>query len=203
MQPPFSLAAHRRRARLSTGPPIAAPQVQRSAAQFAQQDVQVARQRGVFGLQLLDAAHRMQDGGVVTPAEPPADADISRTRRFLHAEAALFPLLLVFATVLGFVLHGNVDLQHRVITSVKDNFPAVSAYLKVGSISGSGVALAVGLAGALWAGMGVTNAAQDAMNSIWDVPLSARPDFLKTRLRGLGLLLLYLCQFPSLLLLLS
>jgi membrane protein len=103
---------------------------------------------------------------------------------------SLFPLLLVFAAALGFVLHGNVDLQHRVINSVKDNFPAVSSYLKIGSISGSGVALGIGLAGALWAGMGVTNAAQDAMNAIWDVPLSARPNFLKTRLRGLGLLLL-------------
>jgi len=103
---------------------------------------------------------------------------------------SLFPLLLVFAAVLGFVLHGNVDLQHRVINSVKDNFPAVSSYLKIGSISGSGVALGIGLAGALWAGMGVTNAAQEAMNAIWDVPLSARPNFLKTRMRGLGLLLL-------------
>jgi membrane protein len=103
---------------------------------------------------------------------------------------SLFPLLLVFVTVLGFVLHGDVALQHRVIDSVKGNFPYVSRYLKVGSISGNGVALGVGLAGALWAGMGVTNAAQDAMNTIWDVPLSARPDFLKTRLRGLGLLLL-------------
>ncbi len=103
---------------------------------------------------------------------------------------SLFPLLLVFAAVLGFVLHGDVALQRRVITSVKDNFPAVSSYLKIGSISGSGVALGIGLAGALWAGMGVTTAAQDAMNSIWDVPLSARPNFLKTRLRGLGLLVL-------------
>jgi len=103
---------------------------------------------------------------------------------------SLFPLLLVFVTVLGFVLHGDVALQHRVINSVKDNFPYVSRYLKVGSISGNGVALGVGLAGALWAGMGVTNAAQDAMNAIWDVPLWARPNFLKTRARGLGLLLL-------------
>ena len=36
---------------------------------------------------------------------------------------SLFPLLLVFVTILGFVLHGNVELQHRVINSVKDNFP--------------------------------------------------------------------------------
>jgi len=101
---------------------------------------------------------------------------------------SLFPLLLVFVTVLGFVLHGDVALQHRVISSVRDNFPYVGRYLKVGAISGSTTALVVGIAGALWAGLGVTNAAQDAMNTVWDVPLSRRPNFWKSRLRGLGLL---------------
>jgi membrane protein len=103
---------------------------------------------------------------------------------------SLFPLLLVFVTVLGFVLHGNVELQHRVISSVKDNFPYVGRYLKVGAISGNTIALVVGIAGALWAGLGVTNAAQDAMNTVWDVPLARRPNFWKSRLRGLGLLAL-------------
>lgn len=101
---------------------------------------------------------------------------------------AVFPLLLVFATILGFVLQGDPHLQSQVADAVNRQFPSLSGLLKVGSIAGSGVALAVGLVLALWAGLGVTQAAQQALNAVWDVPIVDRPNLWRSRLRGLGLL---------------
>jgi YihY family inner membrane protein len=47
----------------------------------------------------------------------------------------------------------------------------------------------VGVVGALWSGMGVFLAAENAMNQLWGVPFRRRPDFLRSRGRALLLLL--------------
>jgi uncharacterized BrkB/YihY/UPF0761 family membrane protein len=66
----------------------------------------------------------------------------------------------------------------------------IGEQLKVSSLQGSAVALAVGIAGTLWAGFGVVLASQEAIDRAWDVPDSGRPSFLASRLRALGLLVL-------------
>ncbi|MDA8373664.1 MAG: YihY/virulence factor BrkB family protein [Actinomycetota bacterium] len=101
---------------------------------------------------------------------------------------ALFPLLLVLVAVLGFVLQGHPALQASVLAAAKRDFPSLADYLKVGSVSGSGIALAIGILAALWAGLGVAGAAQHAMNSIWQVPRESQPNMWKSRLRSLLLL---------------
>ena len=101
---------------------------------------------------------------------------------------SLFPLLLVFATIVGFVLSGHPHTQMTLENSVKDQFPSVGSSLKFTHISGSVVALLIGVATSLYAGLGVTNAAQNLMNTVWAVPHKDRPDFIHSRLRGLGLL---------------
>jgi len=85
---------------------------------------------------------------------------------------SLFPLLLVLVTVLDFALAGNTDLQSRVLDSALAQFPVIGDQLRqnLGSVQGSGLALAVGLIGTFWAGLGVTQQAQDAMNIAWEVP---------------------------------
>jgi YihY family inner membrane protein len=40
----------------------------------------------------------------------------------------------------------------------------------------------------VFAGLGITNAAQNAFNQVWHIPHKHRPDFLRARLRGLALL---------------
>jgi uncharacterized BrkB/YihY/UPF0761 family membrane protein len=42
--------------------------------------------------------------------------------------------------------------------------------------------------GSLLAGMGITGATQNAFNRIWHVPFKHRPNWIHTRLRGLGML---------------
>jgi YihY family inner membrane protein len=101
---------------------------------------------------------------------------------------SLFPLLLVFVTVLGFVLQGDPDLQKEILDGTLGQFPVLSDSLKLHSLNGSPVALAVGLIGALLAGLGIMSATQHAMDRIWAVPIKERSNFLTAKLRGLAML---------------
>ena len=101
---------------------------------------------------------------------------------------SLFPLLLVFVTGLGFVLDGNPSAQHAVLNSALKDIPIVGDQIKAGSLTGSTTALVVGLVGAVLSGLGVTLAAQTAFQRVHGIPHRERPDFLFSRLRGLGLL---------------
>jgi membrane protein len=101
---------------------------------------------------------------------------------------AVFPLLLVLTTVLGFVLQGHPDLERRIVDSALGQFPVIGPQLSRGSLHGSALALGLGLGLALWAGMGAVLAAQNAMNHLWGVPFKRRPDPLHARGRALVLL---------------
>jgi len=103
---------------------------------------------------------------------------------------AIFPLLLVLTTVLGFVLQGHAHLERRIVNSALGQFPVIGPQLSRGSLHGSSLALGLGIAAALWAGMGVFLAAQNAMNQLWGVPFKRRPDPLHARGRALLLLAL-------------
>ncbi|MBV9193921.1 MAG: YihY/virulence factor BrkB family protein [Solirubrobacterales bacterium] len=105
-----------------------------------------------------------------------------------YAFFSLFPLLLLFTTVLGFVLQGNPSAREKIVHSALGQFPIVGNQLQAHSLSGSGLALAVGIVGTLWAGLGVTVAAENAFNQIYAVPRRERPNFVHSRLRGFGIL---------------
>ena len=104
-----------------------------------------------------------------------------------YAFFSLFPLLLAFVSVLGFVLEGDPELRDEIIDTALERIPVIGAELRddVQPLTGSGVALALGLAGALWAGLGVTVALDRAFAEIWDVPRMDQPSGLKARGRGL------------------
>lgn len=106
-----------------------------------------------------------------------------------YAFVSLFPLLLVFVTILGYVLDGDPRLKDEILEGTLGKFPLLSDQLKLHSLSGSGPALAIGIVLTLLAGLGVTGASQTALNRIWAVPFSKRPNFLISRLRGIALLL--------------
>jgi len=106
-----------------------------------------------------------------------------------YAFFSIFPLLLVFTTILGFVLQGNDTLYDDVRNSVLGQFPVVGDQLHSGQLSGKATALVLGLITALWAGLGVTMAAQRAFDRVWAVPFKDRPNFVHSRVRGLLLLI--------------
>jgi YihY family inner membrane protein len=102
---------------------------------------------------------------------------------------SLFPLLLLLSTVLSIVLAGDAQLQHRVIQSALSQFPVVGPQLgDPKSLGGGTVGLVVGVLGSLFGGLGVAQAVQYAMNTVWSIPKNSRPDPLRSRARSLLLL---------------
>jgi membrane protein len=97
-------------------------------------------------------------------------------------------------TVLGFVLQGRSDLSERIVDSTLAQFPVIGEEIRdeveASRLRGSGLALGVGLGLALWGGLGVAEAAQNAMNGIWNVPRRRYPNFFLRRLRGLAWLVI-------------
>jgi membrane protein len=106
---------------------------------------------------------------------------------------SLFPLLLVFVTVLGFVLEGSPSTQESLLHSTLSQFPIIGTQLQsnVHSLKGSVPALVIGLAGATLAGLGITGATQSAFNKVWEIPRSHQLGFLAWRVRGVGLLVVF------------
>src|SRR3954447_21405667 len=77
---------------------------------------------------------------------------------------SLFPLLLVFVTILGFVLAGNPDAQAAVLDSALQQIPLVASQMQAGSLHGSAAARLVQIVDALLSGLGVALPAQTAFN---------------------------------------
>jgi YihY family inner membrane protein len=104
---------------------------------------------------------------------------------------SLFPLMLVLVTLLGMLLRNNPELQDTIRTSALANFPVIGEQISknVHSLRGSGLALGIGLALALWAGLGVMKVLQTAMNAVWNVPYRHRPNFWVSLVRAMLMLL--------------
>jgi membrane protein len=108
-----------------------------------------------------------------------------------HGFFSIFPLLLVLVTIAGYVFDGNPGLERRVVGSALRQFPVVGADIgrNVHALGGDVLTVVVGIVLALWSGLAVVSATQRAMDQIWDVPVRARPGAVRSRLRGLVLLL--------------
>jgi YihY family inner membrane protein len=105
-----------------------------------------------------------------------------------YAFFSVFPLLLVMVTVLGFVLQGTPSLQDRVFDTALGFFPIIGRHDAVHPLTGSVVALVIGLALALWSGLAVVSQAQVAFNTVLSVPRADWPGFVPRVLRSLELL---------------
>ncbi|MDI9895266.1 YihY/virulence factor BrkB family protein [Rhodococcus sp. IEGM 1381] len=106
-----------------------------------------------------------------------------------YAFVSLFPALLLFSTVLGIVLVGSPELQQQILSSALGQIPVIGDELgRPERLGGGTVGLVVGVLGSLYGGLGVAVALQNAMNTAWTVPKNLRPDPIRARVRGLGLL---------------
>jgi membrane protein len=103
---------------------------------------------------------------------------------------SLFPLMVVFTSVLGFVVTDPED-QRRFSDAAADQIPVVGSTIRdtAGSLEGSVVAIAVGIAFALWAGLRIVDAMQNALHAVWQRPSAGRPRLFERRLRGVAMLL--------------
>lgn len=113
---------------------------------------------------------------------------------------SLFPLALVFTTVLGFVLQGNPGLRKRILESAFRDIPIIGPDLQADPtrLRGDVVVLLVGTLVTLWAGLRAFNVLQTALDDIADVPLARRPNLLRTRARSLvGVLIVGAAQLSA------
>ena len=103
---------------------------------------------------------------------------------------ALFPLLLLFTTILGFVLSGDPALRHQLINSALGNFPVIGDQLRSEThpLRGNTVALAFGIAGTIYGSLGIGLASQNAMNTVWNIPYVRWPNIWKRYLRTFGII---------------
>jgi membrane protein len=102
---------------------------------------------------------------------------------------SVFPLLLLLSSVLGFLLQGNPELQDQILQSALRQFPVIGQQLgDPRGLRGSTVAVVIGLTGSLYGALGVAQATQNAMNTMWAVPRNRRPNPITSRLRSLLLL---------------
>lgn len=101
---------------------------------------------------------------------------------------SIFPLFLVFTTILGFVLEGNPQLREDIVDSALSKLPLIGDKLASSpeALQGSVVALVVGLLLALWSGMKAFVALQTALDNTNEVAVDDRNSFVQVRLRALG-----------------
>src|ERR1700742_4770173 len=99
---------------------------------------------------------------------------------------AIFPLLLVVVTILGFV--GQKSLGTGVLTTLH-KFPVLGSSFNPQnpkSLHGSTVGLVIGLLGLIYGAQGVTQSAQQAMATVWNVPQTKVTGFLPRLGRSLA-----------------
>ncbi|MGD0700562.1 MAG: YhjD/YihY/BrkB family envelope integrity protein [Trebonia sp.] len=99
---------------------------------------------------------------------------------------AIFPLLLVVVTIFGLI--GQASLSNGLLHTLHE-FPVIGADFKPGSdakLNGSALGLAVGLIGLIYGSQGVTQTAQLAMATVWNIPQIQRTGFLPRLGRSLA-----------------
>jgi membrane protein len=106
------------------------------------------------------------------------------------AFASVFPLLLIAVTILDIVATHFPKLGAKLLAALHD-YPVIGSQLRSSmthGVSGTGLALVIGILLTLYGARGIAIAMQNALNSVWEVPQFRRPRFPKNLLRGMGLI---------------
>jgi membrane protein len=101
---------------------------------------------------------------------------------------SVFPLFLVFTTVLGFVLQNDQDLQDEIVDSALSKLPLIGSTLAASpdALQGSVPVLVFGLLLALWSGLKAFLALEGALDNINEVDIDDRNSFVTSRVRALA-----------------
>jgi len=105
---------------------------------------------------------------------------------------ALFPLLMLFTTILGYLLHNNDQLRKNLVDSALGSFPIIGPQLQsqVHTLTGSAFAVVIGGLLLLYGAIGLGLATQSAMNRVWNIPYVRWPSLPMRYLRGFAVLVL-------------
>ncbi|SDO36913.1 membrane protein [Klenkia soli] len=121
-----------------------------------------------------------------------AQADTLAAAVTYYAFLALFPVVLLLASIAGFVLAGNTALQLQLIGAVQDAVPGKTgsdlAQSVVSAINARSTTGVIGLVGFLVVGLGAVDKLRVGMDVVWRGEPD-QPDFLGDRLKDLLVLL--------------
>ncbi len=103
---------------------------------------------------------------------------------------SLFPLLLVFVTLLQLWFHNDHIVQQQVSTSVGHFFPLLGTQLQenIHGVRGTGFGLIVGLLIAIYGTRGAADAFRHALDDMWQIPRNRRAGFPKNILHSLAII---------------
>jgi YihY family inner membrane protein len=109
-----------------------------------------------------------------------------------YAFVSVFPLLLLFVSIMGFVLQSDSSLRHQIVNSAVGDLPGIGSVLRrnIQGFKGSSAGIVLGVIGLIYGALGAMQAAQYAFNHIYAVPRNEQPNPIRSRLRSLGLLLI-------------
>ena len=95
-----------------------------------------------------------------------------------YAFIAIFPLMLIASSILGFVLQGNPELQAEILDSALSQFPIVGSQIgRPEGLTGSTSAVVIGsLAALLRRRSASVRRARTPINVAWAVPRNSRPN---------------------------
>jgi membrane protein len=106
-----------------------------------------------------------------------------------YAFIAIFPLLLISTSILGFVLQDDPGLRERLLDTALSQFPIVGDQLgRPEGLRGSTPAIIIGALAAIYGSLNLGQAAQNAAHITWAVPRNSRTNALLQRVRSLVLL---------------
>ena len=97
----------------------------------------------------------------------------------------LFPLFLAASTIAGFVLEAKPAWRKDLLDSAINSVPFIGDQIASGAISGSWIALIVGLATALWGSLKAFVGLQSAYDDTWEIAIDDRASGAKQRIRAL------------------
>lgn len=103
---------------------------------------------------------------------------------------AAFPLLLAFVNVVGLLVQDNDELRDELINSTLGSVPIVGTEVLKADTGGSVVVVVGSVLVSLWAGLGLLETLQELLNTVWEVPVYDRPNWLVRRARSLPAVLL-------------
>jgi membrane protein len=102
-----------------------------------------------------------------------------------YAFVAIFPMLLIASSVLGFIIQDNEELREDLLDSALSALPIVGTQLGAPEgLQGSAGAVIIGSLAALYGVLGLAAAAQNALNVAWAVPRNSRFNPFVGRFRG-------------------
>lgn len=107
-----------------------------------------------------------------------------------YAFLSLFPLLIIFISVLSFIISNNAGLENEIMRYIFQFFPTIGNQIKlnVSNLHASGLALVLQVLVILYGARGLASILQETFNDLWEVASEHRPGFWDDHFRSFAMM---------------